>query len=482
VTGEPFRPGFHFAPARNWLNDPNGLVRHDGEYHLFFQYNPHGCDWGNMSWGHAVSTDLVHWEELPVALTGTDTEHVFSGSAVVDHANTAGLGTGDGPPLVAVYTSHNLVTGGQAQSLAASTDRGRTWIRYEGNPVLDIGSTEFRDPKVFWYAEGGHWVMVVALAAERVVQLYRSADLKEWTRLSDFGPAGASEGLWECPDLFPLAVDGDPDDTRWVLLVSVQSGGPAGGSGTQYFVGDFDGVKFSADPAPGPGGVNWVDHGADFYAAVSFSGLADGERVLMGWMSNWVYAGAVPTREFRGSMALPRRLELRTVDGDVRLVQQPVAALQPHPAVEVPRQEVPAGVHPLPPEAHGSRLALVAEIEPGTARRCGLRVRVGSGNATVVGYDAAAGCVFVDRTRSGTTGFSDAFAGVHRAPYSLPGGLLRLEVYVDSASVEVFAGEGDAVLTDQIFPDPAGTGVELFAEAGGAVLHRLHVTPMTVTG
>ena len=255
---EPFRPGYHFTPARNWMNDPNGLVWHDGEYHLFFQHNPSGCDWGDISWGHAVSRDLLDWQELPVALAATDREHVFSGSVVVDHADTTGFGAGGRTPLVALYTSHDVETGHQAQSVAYSLDRGRTWSRHAGNPVLDLGSTDFRDPKVFWYDEGGYWVMAVAMAVDRVVRLYRSEDLTRWRHLSDFGPRGAVSDVWECPDLFPLPVDGDPTDVRWVLVVSVQGGAPAGGSGMQYFVGDFDGTTFTAHLPGDADDVAWT--------------------------------------------------------------------------------------------------------------------------------------------------------------------------------------------------------------------------------
>jgi len=241
---ELYRPQFHFTPAQNWMNDPNGLVYYKGEYHLFFQYNPFGSQWGNMSWGHAVSRDLVDWKQLPVAIPMEGDELIFSGSAVVDKDNTSGFGTRKNPPMVAIYTSAR--PGSQAQSLAYSTDRGRTWTKYAGNPVLDIGSAEFRDPKVFWYAPQHKWVMAVSKALEHKIALYSSADLKTWTHMSDFGPANATGGAWECPDLFPLAVHGNRHRTKWVLIVNINPGGIAGGSGAQYFVGDFDGTTFKA--------------------------------------------------------------------------------------------------------------------------------------------------------------------------------------------------------------------------------------------
>lgn len=477
MSGEPMRPSFHFTPARNWMNDPNGLVWYDGEYHLFFQYNPLGNDWGNMSWGHAVSRDLITWEELPVALEHTPTEAVFSGSVVVDRANTSGLGSSDTPAMVGVYTSHDLLTGHQGQSVAWSTDNGRTWTRHPKNPVLDIGSTDFRDPKVSWHAEGGCWVMAVALSTERVVRLYRSDDLLAWSHLSDFGPAGSTGGLWECPDLFPVAVDGDPTRTRWVLVVSVQSGAPAGGSGMQYFVGDFDGTTFTPDPSGA--GASWVDFGADYYAAVSFNDEPHDRRLLIAWMSNWDYAGDTPTHPYRGAMSVPRSYELRTHRGRLVLVQRPVVECQPDPVHRVTSQDLADGVHPLPDTCRAHSAVLTAELDPGTASRCGLLVRVGTGECTVVGYDAAERALYVDRTASGDTGFHPGFGAVHRAPLDLDAGEpVVLEIHIDTTSVEVYADGGRVVITDQVFPSPGSDGMALFAEGGTAHLRGLTVTQL----
>ena len=250
---EPFRPQFHFTPERNWMNDPNGMVFFDGEWHLFYQYNPHGDRWGHMSWGHAVSRDLVRWEHLPLALAEEDGIMIFSGSAVVDWKNTSGFGEGNRPPLVAIYTGHR--EGRQDQRLAYSRDRGRTWTKFPGNPVLDVKMADFRDPKVFWHEATSRWVMTVALATEQKVHFYASPNLKEWKYVGEFGPAGAVDGLWECPDLFPLPVEKNQDGSggggqKWVLIVNINPGGPAGGSGCQYFVGEFDGARFTPDPLP----------------------------------------------------------------------------------------------------------------------------------------------------------------------------------------------------------------------------------------
>lgn len=312
LYSETYRPQFHFTPEKNWMNDPNGLVYYKGEYHLFYQYNPSGNSWGDMSWGHAVSPDLVHWRELPLALSHDDEEMVFSGSAVVDENNTTGFGTKKNPPMVAIYTSHNKTTGTQAQSLAYSTDRGRTWTKYQGNPVIDIGSRDFRDPKVQWYAPTKSWLMTVSLSAEHKVRFYSSKNLKDWTQLSEFGPAGATGGVWECPDLFPLAVDGDTNNIKWVLVVNINPGGIAGGSAAQYFIGDFDGTKFTADDdgtyTPPPGTVvqdfegtgfgSWTATGTAFGPGPA-AGTLDGQQTVGGFdgkgLANSFHSGDATT-------------------------------------------------------------------------------------------------------------------------------------------------------------------------------------------
>lgn len=245
---EPWRPQFHFTPPLNWMNDPNGMVYYAGEYHLFYQYNPFGDRWGHMSWGHAVSKDLLHWDHLPVALPEENNVMIFSGSAVVDWNNTSGFGKNNQPPLVAIYTGHRTEKPRQTQDIAYSNDHGRTWIKYRGNPVLDIGEADFRDPKVFWHEPSGRWIMTVAWPLERKVRFYQSKNLKDWMHLSDFGPAGSTTGIWECPDMFPLAFEDNPDQTAWILVVNIGSGAPAGGSGCQYFVGNFDGTRFTLSP------------------------------------------------------------------------------------------------------------------------------------------------------------------------------------------------------------------------------------------
>ena len=295
---ETYRPQFHFTPAMNWMNDPNGMVYYNGEYHLFYQYNPSGNTWGNMSWGHAVSRDLVHWTELPVAIPQDTQEMIFSGSAVVDTNNTTGFGKAGNPALVAIYTSADKVTGKQSQSLAYSTDAGRTFTKYAGNPVLDIGSSNFRDPKVFWYEPGHEWLMTVALSDQHKVSFYSSPDLKNWKHLSDFGPAGAAGGTWECPDLFPLPDPSNPGKQKWVLMVNLNPGGIAGGSGVQYFIGDFDGTTFTSDDKPytPPSGEklgnfdngtfdDWTVSGTAF-GDVPATGNLTGQSPVDGWVGS----------------------------------------------------------------------------------------------------------------------------------------------------------------------------------------------------
>lgn len=488
---ERYRPQYHFTPAANWMNDPNGLVFFAGEYHLFYQFNPYGNTWGHMSWGHAVSQDLVHWRHLPVAIPEVDGVMAFSGSAVVDSNNSSGFGRPDQPALVATYTGYRGAQKSQSQYIAYSTDRGRSWTRYAGNPVLDIGARDFRDPKVFWYESQRKWVMVVALAAEHKISVYSSPDLKQWTHLSDFGPAGEVGGAWECPDLFQLPVDGDPSKTRWVLIVNLNPGGLGGGSGTQYFVGDFDGSRFTADQSEYTSAVAgasrkptlWADYGRDFYAAVSWSNIpaTDGRRVWIGWMNNWQYGKDIPTSPWRSAQSAPRALTLRTTPTGIRLAQQPVAELERlrGPRRRIGPRTIPAGSTSLVSRGIAGRaLEIVADLEAGSATEFGLKVRVGRNEETVIGIDPHAGQIFVDRIRSGQVGFHPEFGGRHAGPLPVEHGRVRLHVLVDWSSVEVFAGAGETVITDQIFPAGTSAGVALYAKGGTARLISLDAWPL----
>ncbi|MHA6806232.1 glycoside hydrolase family 32 protein [Salinifilum ghardaiensis] len=458
---EQWRPRVRFAPARNWMNDPNGMVWFDGEYHLFFQHNPYGSDHDNMSWGHAVSTDLVRWEQLPVALRPDELGAVFSGGAVVDEHDTSGFFGGEAG-LVAFYTADGE---SQTQCLAHSADRGRSWTKYEGNPVIDNpGIEDFRDPKVIRHEATGRWVLMLA-AGDRIM-FYGSSDLVRWELLSEFGAErGAHGGVWECPELFELPVDGG-GRSRWVLIVSINPGGPAGGSAAQYFLGDFDGTTFTPDDDE----VRWVDRGADFYAAQTWSGEPDGRRLWVGWLSNWDYAEQVPTEPWRGSMSVPRELGLTERSGAVELVQRPVRELE---AVRGRRhgwrgsvrgeQEIPG--------LSGGCLDIDAtfRLPGGSGGAFGLDVFATGNHRTRVGYDADAGELFTDRTASGSAQVHPDFPARHGTPLTLPdGGQLRIRLVLDRSSVEVFADDGRAVLTHLVLPDaPEESVVRLFATGLG---------------
>ena len=441
---EPLRPRLHFTPPRNFMNDPNGLVFLEGEYHLFYQHNPEGDVWGHMSWGHAVSRDLLRWEHLPLALREEGGIMIFSGSAVVDAANTSGLCGGSGSScLVAVYTGHGH--GKQTQNLAVSHDRGRTFRKYEGNPVLDLSRNDHRDPKVFWHEPSKRWIMVSVLAGERKVQLFASTDLKRWETLSAFGPAGATGGAWECPDLFPLAVDGNPEDVRWVLDVDLNPGGRVGGSGAQYFVGRFDGRRFVNE---NPDDLTlWVDHGKDFYASLSYDELPPppGRRVWIGWMSNWLYADAEPTSPWRGVQSLPRELALRRTADGIRLVQSPLRELSSLRTSSEPRLVSSAAA--LPGSAE-----IELQIASGEWSEAGFRLSNAVGEEVVVGVQASPLEVFVDRRRSRLSPFHEGYPERHAGPARWRNGRIALRVIFDRTTLEVFANDGEVVLSDRLYP------------------------------
>lgn len=463
---ERYRPQFHFTTAKNWTNDPNGLVYFEGEYHLFYQYNPFGDQWGHMSWGHAVSDDMVHWKELDVAIPEEGGVMAFSGSAVVDWDNTSGWGKDGKPPLVAVYTGHRPADGHQFQRVAYSNDRGRTWTRF--GTVIDIGARDFRDPKVFWYAPKNQWSMVVSLPPQHRIRIYHSTNLRDWTLDSEFGPAGCVEGAWECPDLFPLKVEGG--GTKWVMTMSVSGGAPAGGSGVQYIVGEFDGERFVADVQK----TGWVDHGPDCYAAVTWSDLPadDGRRVMLGWMTNLRYAGAMPTKPWRGGMTLPRELSLVKGAEGYELVQRPVRELErlrgEHWAVRPGKtSDVNEQLHAM--SRAGGPGEIDVEFDPADAERFGIDVCVGGdGRRTRIGYDMEHGEVFADRTQSGDVGFNKDFPTVSRAKVPVRDGRVRLKVWVDASSVEVFADGGRVAITQLVYPPDGARDASVWSEGGEA--------------
>ena len=496
TPASPWAPKIHFYAPPDWINDPNGPILLNGQYNLFFQLNPFADQWGHMSWGHAVSTDLVHWRQLPVAIPEGDGVAIFSGSTVEDRENSSGLcgAAGAKTPgcVVAIYAGDS--PGKQTQNLAVSRDAGATWTKFQGNPVLDLGLKDFRDPKVFWYAPSKSWVMVVALSDQHKVRFYLSKDLKHWEQSGEFGPSGSVGGVWECPDLFELPVRDIPGkheatgkiiDRRWVLSVNINPGGPAGGSADQYFVGRFDGATFTEDhPGSAP---HWVDWGKDFYASTSVYNTAPGQdRVWLAWMSNWQYAGKLPPLPGRGEMTVARSLSLRVPEPHshltesqepLRLVQKPILstpAFRPSQAMfgGAPYQtlaEVNARI--ATEKLAGSTYLLRVTLDPGDAAEAGIKLRRSSldpGTAaqeeTLVGIDHERGRVFVDRTKSGKTDWAPEFPARVWAPLKYPqANSIRLEIVVDRNSVEVFAEDGETVLTNLIYPSEGSNGLSFYS-------------------
>lgn len=637
---EAFRPQYHFTPEKNWMNDPNGLVYYEGEYHLFYQYNPFGDKWGHMSWGHAVSPDMVHWQHLPLALPEADGVMIFSGSAVVDWKNSSGFGKDGKPPLVAIYTGCRVDSDGvQFECIAYSNDKGRTWTKYPGNPVINLNSKDFRDPKVQWYEPTKSWIMTVSLSAEHKVCFYGSPNLKDWTLLSKFGPAGATSGVWECPDLFQLPVTGT-DEKRWVLAVNINPGSIAGGSGGQYFIGQFDGKQFTPDPdsllkptpeyvpsgevianfegqdygdwkttgeafGPGPaqgrladqnpvdgylghglvnsyyhgdattgtltspefeitkpflnfligggsqketrmdlmvggrivrtasgsdaerlswsswdvrefqnkkailqivdsatggwGHINvdqimladaparpasesalWFDYGPDYYAAVSWSDIpqTDGRRLWIGWMSNWEYGQDEPTSPWRSAMSIPREVGLRHTTEGIRLVQKAAREMKSLRGEHYQFEGggvAEANAWLMRSHIQGDQLEIEADLDLRNTGVEGLKVLKGSGEETVVGVDRDKGTVFVDRAHSGNVSFNPRFSGRYEAPLAARDGKVKLHMFVDACSVEVFVNDGEKVFTVLAYPTTGGRGVEFFESEKGAKISSVEV-------
>ena len=485
VSAASYRPAYHFTPEKNWMNDPNGLVYQQGKYHLFYQYNPKGATWGNMSWGHATTEDLVHWDRLPLAIPMDDSLMIFSGSAVVDKNNTSGLfEEGDSTGMVAIYTAHQPEL--QTQALAYSSDDGRTWTQYEGNPVLDEGLKDFRDPKVFWYEPKQAWIMALAIPQGQKIRFYESSDLQDWTRLSEFGPQGFVDGIWECPDLFELPVENGTGN-QWVLVVSYNT--DTAGSDMQYFVGDFDGTKFTNINTDDL--ILSVDEGKDYYAAVTWNNVPDDRRLMIGWFNNWQYGQEIPTAGWRSAQSLIRSLHLRQFPEGVRLVQRPVEEQQTLRGTpqHYQNERVTEGDDFLSVEnVHGSQLEIIAEFvyqpieTPSEAQQLasefGVRVFEGENQETVVGYDVASQSLFVDRTQSGDTTFNPQFPTRTIGLMPSDDGIVRMRIFVDRSSVEVFGNDGYVTMSNRIFPDQRKDGVEVYAIGGTVTLRSLDVWPM----
>lgn len=471
---EKYRPAFHHTPLYGWMNDPNGMFYKDGRWHLYYQYNPYGSKWQNMTWGHSVSDDLVNWEHLPEAIRPNGLGSVFSGSCAVDHDNTAGFGN---DAVIALYTSAGT---SQMQSLASSTDGGLTFNIYPSNPVLTLES-EARDPKVFWNDSTKEWNMILAHALDHEMLIFSSPDMKNWALQSSFGKGlGAQGGVWECPDLFELPVAGT-DEKKWVLLCNINPDGPFGGSGTQYFVGDFDGKTFRADTdAAGNVATKWLDYGKDHYATVTWSDAPDGRRVALGWMSNWQYAADVPTMQFRSANTLPREMGLfRAPDGDVYASSAPspeLDALRGKLAAKVKKTNVgrKARSFALPSE-NGGICEILMDIEASKAKTVNIGLSNSQGEKVVMQYDPAAATLSFDRTQSGITDFSEGFPAVTVTPTHEASGRIALRIFVDRSSMEVFGNGGEFVMTNLVFPRTPYTALSVSAEGGNAKIENLRI-------
>lgn len=469
---EKYRPAFHHTPRYGWMNDPNGMFYKDGRWHLYYQYNPYGSKWQNMTWGHSVSDDLVNWEHLPEAIRPNGLGSVFSGSCAVDHDNTAGFGS---DAVIALYTSAGT---SQMQSLASSTDGGLTFNIYPSNPVLTLES-EARDPKVFWNDSTKEWNMILAHALDHEMLIFSSPDMKSWALQSSFGKGlGAQGGVWECPDLFELPVAGT-DEKKWVLLCNINPDGPFGGSGTQYFVGDFDGKTFKADTdAAGNVSTKWLDYGKDHYATVTWSDAPDGRRVALGWMSNWQYAADVPTMQFRSANTLPREMGLfRAPDGEV------YASSAPSPELEALRGKLAAKVKKTTvgrkarsfalPSENGGICEILMDIEASKAKTVNIVFSNSQGEKVVMQYDPAAATLSFDRTQSGITDFSEGFPAVTVTPTHEASGRIALRIFVDRSSMEVFGNDGEFVMTNLVFPRTPYTALSVSTEGGNAKVENL---------
>lgn len=474
-----FRPGYHFSPPSHWLNDPNGLVYYEGVYHLFYQHHPHGNQWGPMHWGHAVSSDLIHWEHMPIALFPDEHGAIFSGCCVVDWNNSSGLFEGS-HGLVAIFTHADSCpkTGQprQRQSLAYSDDQGRTWHKYKGNPVLaEEDLIDFRDSKAFWHPQSERWVMV--LVAGDHVRFYGSKNLREWTLIGQFGKEeGSHDGVWECPDLFELPID-DSGRSKWVLIVSIGDRPDCPeGSRTQYFIGEFDGNTFINDnPADH---VMWLDYGRDNYAGVTWSDIPaqDGRRVMIGWMSNWKYANQTPTGEWRGAMTLPRALSLTSRDEGIVLTQLPVREIE-----QLRKESKSWNMLTVTPEVpytlktEDDLLEIEADIDIRSAGEVLIKLQSAGEIETIIGYDPVSQWLFIDRTKSGITDFHPSFGCQHGVRLVPENGTIRLQIWLDRNAVEVYANAGLVVLTDQIFPDAPMDRMEISVKSGEAQLSSLHL-------
>ncbi len=465
-----WRPAYHFTPPKNWTNDPNGLIFLNGKYNLYYQNNPFENKWGHMSWGHATSTDLVHWDNLPVAIpeivTKDTTTYIYSGSAVMDKNNTSGFGKNGKAPLVAIFTADKPKQQNESQYIAYSNDGGLSYTQYAGNPVINLNKKDFRDPNVFWHEPTKQWIMTVAMVDEHMVRIYGSKNLKEWTKLSDFGPAGYTKSGWECPSMVPLIVNGDKSKIKWVLFVSAFTDR---GPGMQYFVGDFDGTTFKNDN-PGAAALP-VDGGDAFYAAIPWR-LENHKATLLGWL----VPGKPDTYPWRGQMSIPRDLSLRITSEGLRLIQQPAIAiknkldgLSASGVVTMDNSNKKENDMPLPQVGTTNAYWIDAEFAMADVKVAGFKIAQNKdvpGSDIIVGYDATKQQLFIDciNAEKNNKPAVNHIQAVHMAPMKLLNGMVKIQLLVDRNSVEVFGNDGEKVITTEIYPDTKSTGVSVFGD------------------
>lgn len=467
---EMFRPVYHHTPVYGWMNDPNGMFYKDGVYHLYFQYNPYGSVWGNMHWGHSTSTDLMHWKFEGCAIVPDAWGAIFSGSCVVDHNNTAGFGKG---AVVAFYTSAKATPWGdvQSQSMAYSLDNGKTFTKYEGNPILTSSERDFRDPKVFWYAPGKHWVMMLAVGQH--MEIYSSVNLKEWKKESEFGAMqGAHGGVWECPDLVEIPVEGTREK-KWVLICNLNPGGPFGGSAAQYFVGSFDGKKFVNES---PTQTKWMDWGKDNYATVTWNNAPDGRCIALGWMSNWQYANNVPTRQYRSANTLARDLTLYREGQELYLKSTPSVEVKKARGEKVSISSFKVSDKHEVMLFNDGQGAYEIEmvIQNAGSSKIGFALLNEKGEKVDMYYDLNRKLFVMDRSESGIVDFSRDFPAVTVAPVNTDKEL-TLRLFVDCSSVEAFGEDGKFVMTNLVFPSVPYRKMSLESDKNGYVVKSLNV-------
>lgn len=465
---EKYRPQFHFSPPKNWINDPNGPVYHNGEYHLFFQYNPFGNEWGHMSWGHASSKDLIHWQNLQVAIPEEKNFMIFSGSAVSDINNTSGFAKNKEIPVVAIYTANTDTN--QSQHLAYSLDNGKSWQQYAHNPVIDLHKKDFRDPGVSWYAPRNYWLLAVSQPVEKMISFYSSSNLKEWKWLSDFGPSGDTSGVWECPDLMQVPIANE-EEKKWVLLTSQNAS-------MQYFVGEFDGTKFTNEnPADK---IFRPDYGPDYYAAIAYHQTPESKNpVTIGWLNNWNYANDIPTKPWKGAMSLPRKLSLKKIDDEWILLQQPLTSLETLRLSPWQTKNLVVNKEEILP-VQSTQCEIELSWKPVANSISGVLLAAGKGKPFIIGYDSKKNKLFIDRTDAGDTSFNKVYNQLSRyaTKLVLQNDMLHLHIFFDNSIVEVFANNGEAVLTSQIFSDPSNNKIILFSNGASNKFDEVQVWKM----